>query len=263
MFNNNEIEVRYNEFVFSPEHRHICDIYPIVPAKKIEKSWWKLMKLHFEVLLSPTRKEFKSIKPTIKYCPGIVDFTNYGYIIPAWCDFQFWVDDDGQIEWQVPPAMKNVECLVSIFSSDQVDSCPILGDTSQFILKLSSPWFIRAPKGTSLIFCKPFYHYSNDFDVCPGVLDSDIHSQANNTSNIFIRFNVRNKVIHIKAGQPLAQIIPFKRMNWKLKHVEWDKKNLDMFATTGLERDTRFGPDVIDKNSMTKSRHDDSNKKFE
>ena len=65
--------------------------------------------------------------------------------------------------------------------------------------------------------------YSNDFDVCPGVLDSDLDRNSNNSINAMIRFNVRNKVIHIKAGQPLIQLIPFKRTNWKLKHEKFDK----------------------------------------
>ena len=34
--------------------------------------------------------------------------------------------------------------------------------------------------------------------------------------NVFLRFNVKNKVIKIDAGQPLLQLIPFKRMNWTL-----------------------------------------------
>ena len=97
MFNNNKIEVRFNEIIYGKEFRNICDVYPIVPANKIEKSWWKIMKIHFDIFLSQTRKDFKAEKPTIKYCPGIFDFTNYGYIIPAWQDLQFWVNDDGQI----------------------------------------------------------------------------------------------------------------------------------------------------------------------
>ena len=129
-------------------------------------------------------------------------------------------------------------------------------------MKLLSPWYISTPKGTSLIVCKPFYHYSNDFDVCPGVLDSDMDGVNNQTINAFIRFNVKNKVIHIKAGQPLIQLIPFKRTNWKLKHVEMDKNFRDMGDVDSIKKKTRFEPQLTDKDSMTKFRHDDSNKKF-
>ena len=261
MFNNNEIIVSFNELTYGKELRNICDIYPIVPAKKIEKSWWKIMKMHYDIIISG-RKEFKGIAPTIKYCPGVIDFTNYGYIVPAWQDFQFWVNDDGEIEWQVPSELGHID-NIHLHSSEQLDTCPVLGNTASCILKLSSPWYMNTPKGTSLIFCKPFYHYSNDFDVCPGVLDSDIDREANKIINVFIRFNVKNKVIHIKAGQPLLQLIPFKRTNWKLKHVEMDKNFKDKILNGRVFDDTRFDPDMIDKNSMTKSRHDDSNKKFE
>ena len=260
MFNNNKIEVRFNEIIYGKEFRNICDVYPIVPAKKIEKSWWKIMKTHYDIFHSKTNKDFKTTLPTIKYCPGIFDFTNYGYIVPAWQDFQFCVDDDGQIEWQIPPSMKDINNIQS-HSAEQVDTCPILDNTSSYILKLISPWLISTSKGTSLIYCKPFYHYSNDFDVCPGVLDSDIDKNKN--INAFIRFNVKNKVIHIKAGQPLIQFIPFKRTNWKLKHLELDKKFKDMTEYDAIEMLTRFESGITDKNSMIKFRHDDSNKKFE
>ena len=202
MFNNNKITVRFNELTYGEELRHICDVYPIVPAKKIEKSWWKIMKIHFDIFLSNTRKEFKSTLPTMKYCPGMIDFTNSGYIVPAWQDFQFWVNDDGQVEWAVPPKMGQIPNIF-IHGTEQVDTCPILDDSAATcILKLVSPWHISTPKGTSLIICKPFYHYSNDFDVCPGVLDSDMDRVPNHQINPFIRFNVKNKVIHIKACQP-------------------------------------------------------------
>jgi hypothetical protein len=261
MFNNNEIEVRFNELVYGEEFRQICEVYPIVSAEKIEKSWWKKMKVHFDVFYSEKIEEFRGTSPTIKYCPGIYDFTNYGYIIPAWQDFQFWIDDDGQIDWQKPDLMGPID-NIKLHSKEQVDTCPILGNTSDYILKLVSPWLISTPKGTSLILCKPFYHYSNDFDVCPGVLDSDMDEEPNKGINAMIRFNVKNKVIHIKAGQPLIQLIPFKRTSWKLKHLEMDKKFKDMLKYSMTERVTKFDRNDTDKDSMIRFRQDNSNKKF-
>jgi len=261
MFNNNEIEVRFNELLYGNDLKAICDVYPIVPAKKIEKSWWKTMKTHYDMVLSRTRKDFKTTTQTIKYCPGIVDFTNYGYIVPAWQDFQFWVNDNGNIEWHVPANMSNTNNIL-VHRREQVDTCSILDNSANCILKLVSPWLINTPKGTSLIFCKPFYHYSNEFDVCPGVLDSDINRNPNKAINPMIRFNVRNKVIHIKAGQPLIQLIPFKRTNWKLKYLKFDKNFKDMKIDDSIYHTTRFNP-RMDKDSMTRFRHDDSNKKFE
>jgi len=258
----NEIIVHYNEIIYGKEFRNICDIYPIISAKKTEKSWWTIMKSHFDILLSHPIKKFKKSVATIKYCPGIYDFTNYGYIIPAWQDFQFWVDEEGRVQWQVPDLMGTIN-NIEIHPREQVDTCPILDNTAECVLKLISPWYISTPKGTSLFLCKPFYHYSNEFDVCPGVLDSDIQTNPNKIINVFIRFNVRNKVIHIKAGQPLLQVIPFKRTNWKLKHVEMDKNFRDMISNEGTKRKTRFESEITDKNSMTRFRHDDSNKTFE
>ena len=263
MFNNNEIKVGFNEFAYDEMYKSLIDVYPIISAKKTEKSWWKIMKTHYEVFFSKRRQEFKGITPTIKYCPGIYDFTNYGYIVPAWQDFQFWVDDEGKIDFLKPVAMQPVN-NVKHHPHQQIDTCPILDNSAKDILKITSPWLISTPTGTSLIICKPFYHYSNDFDVCPGVLDSDIEfSLPNHEINIMLRLNVKNKVIHIKAGQPLIQLIPVKRTNWKLKHWEIDKNYRDKIIKKLIEIDTRFEKRTTDKDSMKDFRQDDSNKNFE
>jgi len=265
MFNNNKIQVGFNEHIYGKELRHICDVYPIISARKREKSWWKIMKSHYDIFFADrgisTRKDFKGTAPTIKYCPGIYDFINYGYIVPAWQDFQFWVNDNGDVEWEVPPQMANVD-NVRIHPKEQVDASPILGETANCILTLIAPWYIGTPKGTSVMVCKPFYDYSNDFDVCPGVLDTDIQANGNHIVDIFMRFNVRNKVIEIKAGQPLVQIMPFKRTNWKLEHVEFDKIPL-WVQDDNIKLSTRFASRTDDKNSMTNYRHTDTNKKFD
>ena len=52
MFNNNEIKVCFNEFAYRENYKHLCDVYPITSAKKTEKSWWKIMKVHYEVFFS-------------------------------------------------------------------------------------------------------------------------------------------------------------------------------------------------------------------
>ena len=261
MFNKNEIEFRFNEHIYGKKFRHICEVYPIISARKAEKSWWKKMKAHYDVRFSDRIKEFTGIAPTMKYCPGIYDFTNYGYIVPAWQDFEFLVNNNGDVEWVVPPEMHDVK-NIRIHEKAQMDTSPILGETANCILTLIAPWYISTPKGTSIMVCKPFYDYSNDFDVCPGVLDTDIDSNGNHIVDAFLRFNVRNKVIRIKAGQPLIQILPFKRTNWTLKYVELE--DLPVWVKNdNIKLQTRFESRTDDKNSMTKYRQDDSDKKFE
>lgn len=261
MFNTNEIEVRFNEFTYGEQLKSICDVYPMISAKKTEKSWWKKMKTQFGLL---GKNNLNVQNATIKYCPGIYDFTNCGYIIPAWQDFHFFIDDTGNIEWTVPPAMTHLNNITR-HTTEQISTCPIIDDSGPSIIKLTSPWLISTPKGTSLIICKPFYHYSNDFDICPGILDSDMEFVLpNHIINAMMRFNVKNKEVYIKAGQPLVQIIPFKRTNWKLKHLEIDKSFKDKITENEIKWSTRFGGGkVIDKDSMSKTRQDDSNKKFE
>ena len=73
MFNN--IEVRFNEFVYGKDLKNICDVYPIISAKKTEKSWWTKMKTHYNAFLYGPNYKFQKKVHTVKFCPGIFDFT--------------------------------------------------------------------------------------------------------------------------------------------------------------------------------------------
>ena len=260
MFDKPTLKVYFNEFDYPEELRSLIDLYPIISTKKIDRDWWKKMKSSVKIFLSQNNPEFKTQSATLKYCPAIYDFINYGYTVPAWQDFQFYIDDQGEIECITPPSMPVKPHLAP---ADQIDTCPIMGDTASEVVKLVSPWLIDSPKGFSTIFCKPFYHYSNDFDVCPGILDTDVNETSNKIVNVFLRFNVKNKVIKIDAGQPLLQLIPFKRMNWTLSIEKPNEKLKKMFKMIRIWENSRVeGWKKNEKESLTKNRVQE-NKKFE
>ncbi len=201
-------------------------LFPIVPATTADRSWWKEMKAHFfvERLISKdgTTKQEKS--NTMKYCPGVFDFSNCGYIVPCLNDMAFYVNRAQEITWQLPSWIP--ERWIDFQGKEQIDSCPISHgkNTGNGIIKVSTPWIWETPKGWSTIITKPFYNYSNDFDVCPGIIDSDLDNWSNHLINIFLRFNVIDKEILFRAGQPLCQLIPFERQNTKLTITEEPSK---------------------------------------
>ena len=262
MFNNNEIEVRFNEFIYGKNLRNICNAYPLVPAKKIEKSWWKIMKTHYDIFLSNTRKEFKSILPTMKYCPGIYDFINCGYTVPAWQDFEFFLEDNGNIKWRIPDTLDNAY-IIKVHDESQHKGCPMSTGTKG-LLKIATPWMIDTPEGYSTIFTKPFYDHPKGFDVCPGILDTDMDLLTNKQISIFIRIDVKNEVIRINAGQPLLQLIPFKRENFSYEICEPTEEFKTMVKRSYWGTASRFGNSlrVDGKDSLRTKRHQD-NKNFE
>ena len=62
--------------------------------------------------------------------------------------------------------------------------------------------------------------------MCPGIIDSDLDKRSNHLINVFLRFNVVEKEIVFRAGQPLCQLIPFERQNTKLTISEEPSKKV-------------------------------------
>ena len=85
-----DIKFYYNYTSFPQELKPLIDLHPIIPTRRSEKSWWKNM---------PSSHEIENFQkqgwpepeqaPTMKYCPGIYDFINCGYTVPAWQEFEF------------------------------------------------------------------------------------------------------------------------------------------------------------------------------
>ena len=237
-------------------------IYPIIPAARSEKGWWDKMKKHF-FIEQWGRPDYK--EPTMKYCPGVFDYTNCGYIVPCLFDMNFIVrGEDQNIMWQIPEGIP--QKWIMSHDQRQVDSCPIAHgkNTGLGVVKVTTPWWWETPKGWRTIITKPFYNYSNDFDVCPGILDTDLPHLSNHLINVFLRFNVVDKDIIFRAGQPLCQLIPFKRQNTKLILTdEPNEKSKKLIREGFVRRKSRFtdNPNVTGK-TLLKHR-DPSTKKYE
>ena len=241
-------------------------LYPIIPATDTDRSWWKNMKTHIFAKRQVT-EEGKIIQEkanTMKYCPGIFDFSNCGYIVPCLHDMMFYISKDQKISWDLPGWIP--KGWVSLHMQHQIDSCPISDgkNTGAGIIKVITPWYWETPKGWSTIITKPFYNYSNDFDVCPGILDSDLDNMSNHLIHVFLRFNVVDKEIMFRAGQPLCQLIPFERQNTKLTITEEPDEKGKKIIKRGLAiRYSRF-PNNPDINGITLLNYrDPSTKKYE
>jgi hypothetical protein len=222
------------------------NLYPIVSATDSDRGWWKNMKNTY----LKTTKQRENEVPTMKYCPGVFDFTNCGYILPCLFDMMFYVHSkDRVVEWEIPKTIP--DAWVHAHEKEQTDSCPIAHgkNTGEAIIKVTTPWFWETPKGWSTIITKPFYNYSNDFDVCPGIIDSDLDHMSNHLINVFLRFNVTDTTIKFRAGQPLCQLIPFERQNTKLIHTqEPDEKGKRLINQGIVRRNSQFSDNP---NSMT------------
>ena len=204
----------------------LAKLYPITPSSKSGRSWWKDVKSFYKVKRNIIgSKTVDDIINTFKYCPAVFDFTNSGYMVRWIHDIEFYVGKDGIISWQVPEMIPLN--WISAHTKQQTEGCPIQNESGgDYIIKVNTPFVIETPKNWSVLFCKPFYSFDNYFDNCPGILDADKDKYSCHAINVFFRFNVKDKVIRFKAGDPMIQLLPFKRIPTKLEFNEKPSKKI-------------------------------------
>ena len=147
--------------------------------------------------------------PTIKTCVPFLDSLTMGYIIPFDQDY---VVDPVENDFSVTPANREQN---GIGFHNQEQQLPeewkkITGDNAG---KFHNKWLIKTPPGYSCLFVKPMNRIEPRFDIIPGVVETDTYITLINFPFILTK---RDKQFLIKKGEPMVQVIPFKRESWKM-----------------------------------------------
>lgn len=166
-------------------------------------------------------KELKSDMPhgktefpagTAKRCVPLLDVFSAGYIIPMPVAVSVTADEEGDVQfnWRTDPYFTAVEP----HNIDQVGSLSPLGGVFKWI----SPWSIRTKRGYSCLFMTPANRPDMPFECFSAIVDTDKYFNPVNFPFIWKEYPY-DKVID--AGEPMIQVIPFKRKNWshRVKYV--------------------------------------------
>ena len=173
--------------------------YAPKPAIKFIPEWYKKMEASFPKKVTPD-----SVL-TIKKCIPVLDSITAGYIIVSPCDVYVSLKDDE------PNYHSPIPSLIQFHPRKQAYAHPNANEYP--FPKWTNPWAIKTPQGYSCLF-KPPAHNSNPwFEILEGVVDTDAYSAAVNFP--FVLKNPADEFM-IPAGTPIAQVIPFKREEWKL-----------------------------------------------
>ena len=158
---------------------------------------------------------------TVKTCPGIADFFKVGYVIPLWCDLYVTVKADGTWTWHTPmdtfqfqehPSWQFTEHL-SIEARKNI----------ALVVKAQCPWYVKTPKGVSLLQLPMSYHFDPNFSLLSGIIQSDVHHYLNQQ---LVIHNIGETMI--PRGTPLGMYIPIKRQKYNLivrQETKEDRKN--------------------------------------
>lgn len=184
---------------FETENWAVRKHAPIIPAKECLPSAWKEMPVF-------TNKETHKIdsEQTVRACPGIGDYMQMGYVIPAWCDIEINPRPDGQY---VETRYSDPDYNGAYHPADQVGNSFIKKYGVRTAVKLDCPWKIYSKPGWSLLYQPMWFHEEKNWDAIPGVIDHDLGALIS-PINIMLK---EPKLTTIKMGEPLCQVIPIKR----------------------------------------------------
>lgn len=236
-------------------------LYKPYPAAEAMPDWYKDLPLQY------FSDRTGGDQATVKTCPGVFDMLRAGYIIPAWHDMVIKYDPDAggydDIQYAVPQAINKYSSEMRFHESLQLKGCPMTEGKHRpwdKFVKFSTPWYIEAPEGISIMYMHPFYRQSHDFFVLPGMVDPHINDISNKEINVFLQLHVPNQDIWIEAGEPLIQVIPFRREDYKFTVDYLDtKEKLEQYKLLEYKRATKlaFGKENKQK-SLLKLRNKDN-----
>jgi hypothetical protein len=200
------------EFDFSQE-----GILPIEPAKTVIPEWYKDI-----VGFNEKNMQFDGNIPlkSAKNCIALLDSLTSGYVIKLWRDVHIEKMEDGHLYIRWPIA--DDDSGVVDFRNNPYNNIPIPAGHSSDKVSWNLPYVFKLPPGYSALFTHPLNRFDLPFITMSGIIDLDSGMYEGNLP-FFIKDDFTGL---IPAGTPIAQIIPFKRDDWKINH------NVDLVKQT-------------------------------
>lgn len=189
----------------TPKIEFLCDpryegVYPEPkPARAFIPAWMKSM----PQIAASDSKEFPV--GTVKKCVPVLDAMTSGYIIPFPSSMRVSVDELGNVNFNWTD--DNFK-LIEEHSVGQAPGMPGSGP----IFKFMNPWVVKLPKGYSAIFTHPFNRGEELFKLFDGIVDCD---EYGNQVNFPFRLAPGVHDTIIQSGEPMVQVIPFRREEWR------------------------------------------------
>lgn len=209
----------------------------VVPIKTSIPKWYKDTPPKM-----PNGKTWDS--NTMKTCMPFLDSLTTGYVIPLPVDIVIERRENGSVMygWADPEIT-----VVRVREPDFMPLFPMPQEYDQAHTVWALPCALELPKGYSMLITHPLNRLDLPFTTLSGIVD-DFKMPPGSLPVLF----KESFTGLIPAGTPIAQIIPFKRENWRIeesssllkeatiigkksrnalvgfyKHTYWNKKNYD------------------------------------
>ena len=219
---------------FYTAHDTIIEMQPMQSRTK-PPSWWKEIKNSFDQFRS--RVGVTVPTPTIKTCPGVVDYIRKPMTLKLWSDVIFKVKANGDVT-AIEPIHNAGIIDGAMHYSDQY------GDTlypNRTVFKLHGPWAVKAnfPGEYMITEC----HYSEDLRkhgilISPGISNFNLQ----HTLNAFLVFPIKDEdyTVTLKYGTPIMSLYPMHDRKFEIKMHKTDRKGFSdiqsVFPSTFIGR---------------------------
>jgi hypothetical protein len=209
------------------------------PSKNFIPKWYKDMSPYDKSESNPSGRNISIdsflSNATAKKCTPMLDGMSAGYIVPLWCDVQVKQEKNKldnkfypKISWRI-----DLDVFEIHGQSSRDVAAPIGYD--QIVFKFLTYFNIKTPPGHSISISTPAGHYGLPLYAIPAVIDSD-KSVIDNNFPCWIQTGFEGV---LEKGMPIAQVVPFKRTNWKINILERD------FLEHKLEYSIGFDSNII------------------
>tara|TARA_R100001163_G_scaffold6078_1_gene7001 strand:+ start:1251 stop:1937 length:687 start_codon:yes stop_codon:yes gene_type:complete len=188
------------KITFCAIDRDMVDVWPHPqPSSRVIPEEYKNLKRHSKNNLH---------EPTVKTCIPFLDSMSMGYMLFFDQDY---VVDPVENDFSVTPANREQDD----FGFHKRAQLPKEWHktTGEHAGKFINKWLIKTPPGYSCLFIHPMNRIEERWKIIEGVVDTDNYV---NIINFPFILKKRNEQFLIKKGEPLVQVIPFKREPWKM-----------------------------------------------
>ena len=177
-----------------------AEVFPVVPAKSHSFKWYKTFG---DQIREAKKADSLSYIPNAGKCPAIIDISARGFYLMLNRDLLI-ENANGRLKVSSNPRFGEVTEQLKHPASNFFQKMP-------FVLKISLAWSCVAPKGLLFHYGPVSYPDNTDFYTLPGIYDPSLDCQANIQGIV-----TTEKPTLLKAGTPLAQIIPLSNKKYKL-----------------------------------------------
>lgn len=151
---------------------------------------------------------------TIKKCMPVFDTLSAGYILKIPDDIKIYQSKIHEADEESKTHFTWTELgAVAAHDIEQVEGYPHSKVHTLGLPKFINPWVIKTPPGYSCLFITPM-HRGLPFTIMPGIVDTDTFEHP---INFPFEMNQKGFEGVLKAGTPMAQVIPFKRDEFALE----------------------------------------------